>query len=181
MIFFYISLITYLSYTILKYRSLLILLEDENFNDLKYNKKILKNKKRLFFGPELFISLILIVISLTFNIMVIEICVILAYMILFLYALKSKKDKLKITKKHIIRIILLTLIYLLLNVWFCLDYASYHNPNGLIFENSPLYYIILIAMSYLSPYILFVVNFITKAFGRIFKKKDKKNTKKTKK
>ena len=181
MIFFYISLITYLSYTILKYRSLLILLEDENFNDLKYNKKILKNKKRLFLGPELFISLILIVISLTFNIMVIEICVILAYMILFLYALKSKKDKLKITKKHIIRIILLTLIYLLLNVWFCLDYASYHNPNGLIFENSPLYYIILIAISYLSPYILLIANIVTKAFGRIFKKKDKKTTKKAKK
>ena len=181
MIFFYISLITYLSYTILKYRSLLILLEDENFNDLKYNKKILKNKKRLFLGPELFISLILIVISLTFNIMVIEICVILAYMILFLYALKSKKDKLKITKKHIIRIILLTLIYLLLNVWFCLDYASYHNPNGLIFENSPLYYIILIAISYLSPYILLIANIVTKTFRRIFKKKDKKTTKKAKK
>lgn len=181
MIFFYISLITYLSYNILKYRSLLISLEAENFNALKYNKRILNDKKRLFLGPELFIALILIVISLTFNIKVIEICVILSYMILFLYALKTKKDKLKITKKHIIRIILLVLIYLLLNVWFCLDYASYHNPNGLIFENSPLYYIILIAMSYLSPYILFVVNFITKVFGRIFKKKDKKNTKKTKK
>lgn len=51
MIFFYISLITYLSYNILKYRSLLISLEAENFNALKYNKRILNDKKDYFSDP----------------------------------------------------------------------------------------------------------------------------------
>ena len=98
MIFFYISLITYISYNILKYRSLLISLDEENYNSVKYNKRILKDKKRLLLGPELFLALILIILCITFNIKVIEICLIIAYMILFLYALKTKKGKFKLTK-----------------------------------------------------------------------------------
>lgn len=162
MIFFYISLITYLSYNILKYRSLLISLDEENYNTIKYNKRILKDKKKLLIGPELFLALIIIILCITFNIKVIEISMILAYMILFLYALKNKKGKIKFNRKNKIIIIFLLIIYILLNIWFILDYASYHDPNNFIFENSPLYYIILIVMSYLSPYIILVVNLLTK-------------------
>ena len=178
MIFFYISLITYISYNILKYRSLLISLDEENYNSVKYNKRILKDKKRLLLGPELFLALILIILCITFNIKVIEICLIIAYMILFLYALKTKKGKFKLTKNKKIIIAILLVIYILLNIWFILDYASYHDPNNFIFENSPLYYIILIIMSYLSPYIILIVNFLIKVFKNIFTKKNKKNIRK---
>ena len=164
MIFFYISLITYYIYTILKYKKTLILLQEANYNSKKYKKSL---NKSLFINKELII-IILIIIALNFDIKTIEISTILVYTLL---ELTKEKDKtiLKRENKIIIRIIPLVIIYILLNVWFILDYKSFHETKGLIFDNSAIYYIILYIFTYSSYLITLIINNVVKPLDKLLK------------
>lgn len=164
MIFFYISLITYYIYTILKYKKTLILLQEANYNSKKYKKSL---NKSLFINKELII-IILIIIALNFDIKTIEISTILVYTLL---ELTKEKDKtiLKRENKIIIRIIPLVIIYILLNVWFILDYKSFHETKGLIFDNSAIYYIILYIFTYISYLVTLIINNVVKPLDKLLK------------
>ncbi len=167
MIYFYVSLITYFCYCIIKYKEGIYYLEKDKYDSKKYGQRIVKNAKDIFMTPELLI-IILIIIAVNFDIKVLEISTIIVYMILFLYKLKSNK-KLKITKKAKTRICLISGIYVILNIWFCLDYISYHGP-GLIFDNNPLYYIILYTITYLSYPVIYIANKILKPIDKKIEK-----------
>ena len=164
MIFFYISLITYYIYTILKYKKTLILLQKANYNSKKYKKSL---NKSLFINKELII-IILIIIALNFDIKTIEISTILVYTLLELTKTKDK-TKLKKENKIIIRIIPLVIIYILLNVWFILDYKSFHETKGLIFDNSAIYYIILYIFTYISYLVTLIINNVVKPLDKLLK------------
>ena len=89
-------------------------------------------------------------------------------MILSLIKLKEK-NKIKINKKTIIRIIPILIIFTLLNIWFIIDYKSYHNAKSLIFENSTLYYIILYIFTYISYIITLIINILVKPIDKLLK------------
>lgn len=180
MIFFYVSLVTYVSFLVLKYRNAFIELEKDNYDTKKYNNWLKQNLKQILINPELFVGIILIIICLFCNLKVIGISFVIAYMGLFLYALKTKKGKIKINQKIIIRSIVVLIFYILLNIWFNMDYLTYHIQSALIFENAPLYYIITVIIGYLSYYLLLIVNLIVSPFNKSNKTKNKKQTKKHK-
>ena len=73
----------------------------------------------------------------------------------------KKKVKLKINKKLIFRIIIILLIFIGLNIWFILDSLK---PLS---DNVKLYYIILIFISYLSYFVVWLANLIAHPFDRI--------------
>ena len=164
MIYFYISLITYFIYTIFKYKDSLILLQRANYNSKKYIKKLDKN---IFINKELVI-IVLVIIAINLDLKTIEISTIITYMVLSLLKLKQN-NKLKIDNKIIVRLITLLIIFIALNIWFILDYKNYHNPKGLIFDNSPFYYIILYIFTYISYLITLVINYIVKPIDKLLK------------
>ncbi len=167
MIFFYVSLLTYACYCIIKYRESLHSLEKAKYDNAKYKKSISKDLKNIFINPELVIA-VLIIIAVNFDVKVIGISTLIVYMFLFLYKLKTNNQELKITKQTKTRIIGIVLIYLILNVWFCLDYISYHKAS-IIFDNTPLYYIILYIITYLSYIVTYIINIIVKLFDKKLK------------
>lgn len=164
MIFFYVSLITYIIYTALKYQDALILLQKTKYNTEKYKKSL---NKKLFINKELII-IPLIIIAINLDLKTIEISTIVAYMILSIIKLKEK-NKLKIEKKLITRVIPILIIFILLNIWFILDYKSYHNVKGLIFDNSAMYYILLYLFTYISYIITLIINIIVKPIDKLLK------------
>lgn len=164
MIFFYVSLITYIIYTALKYQDALILLQKTKYNTEKYKKSL---NKKLFINKELII-IPLIIIAINLDLKTIEISTIVAYMILSIIKLKEK-NKLKIEKKLINRVIPILIIFILLNIWFILDYKSYHNVKGLIFDNSAMYYILLYLFTYSSYIITLIINIIVKPIDKLLK------------
>ena len=167
MIYFYISLLTYMCFCIIKYRDALHYLEKAKYDSSKYIKEIKKDFNKIFINPELVI-LILIIIALNCDIKVLGISTIIIYMFLFLYKLKTNNQDLKITKKTKTRIIGILLIYLALNIWFCIDYNDYHSAE-IIFDNTALYYIILNIITYMSHIVTYIVNIVVKPFDKILK------------
>ena len=164
MIYFYVSLLTYFVYTFLKYKDSFILLQKSNYNSKKYIKILNKNN---FINKELII-IVLIIISLNLDLKSIEISTIIVYMILSLSKLKEKK-KIKINKKIVLRTMSILIIFTLLNIWFIIDYKSYHNAKSLIFENSTLYYIILYIFTYTSYIITLITNILVKPIDKLLK------------
>ncbi|MBR3198421.1 MAG: hypothetical protein IKG27_00215 [Bacilli bacterium] len=164
MIFFYISLLTYVCYCAIKYRESIHHLEKVKYDSKKYLKYIKENSKSIFINPELIIT-ILIIIAFYFNIKVIGISTLIVYTLLFLYKLKTDNKKLKMTKQTKTRIISIIIIYLILNIWFCFDYNSYHSAS-IIFDNTPLYYIILYIITYLSYIVTYAINIIVKPIDK---------------
>ena len=167
MIFFYISLSTYICFNIIKYKKILSILEKNKYNFKSYNKWISKHAKEIFVNKEL-LSIILIIIAFNFDLKIIGVSTVILYTILFLLNYKEK-HKITVNKKLITRIIILLLMYIGLNIWFILDYMSYHYAD-IIFDNTPFYYIILILMSYFSYLVVWLANLIVRPFDRFINK-----------
>ena len=168
MIFFYISLSTYICFNIIKYKQVLFSLKENKYNIKNYGKWIFQNPKQTFLNKELF-AIILIVIALNFNLKIIGVCTVIFYTAMFLLDFK-KKNKFKLNNQMIIRLIIIALIYLGVNIWFIIDYMSYHYAD-IIFDNTAFYYIVLILMSYFSYFIVWISNLIAKPFDKLLKTK----------
>ena len=167
MIFFYISLSTYICFNIIKYKKSLSDLQKNKYDVKKYGKWIFQNYKQTFLTPEL-LAILLLVIVFNFNLKVIGVSTVVFYTLMFLLNYK-KKTKIKINKQIMSRIIAIILIFIGLNVWFIIDYMSYHYAD-IIFDNTPFYYIILIFMSYLSYFIVWIANLIVRPSDKILNK-----------
>lgn len=163
MIFFYISLSTYICFNIIKYKNTLYTLQKNKYDIKKYGQWIFKNYKQTFLNKEL-LSIILIIITFNFNLKIIGVSTVIFYTIMFLLDYK-KKIKLKIDKPMINKIVLLILVFIGLNIWFILDYISYHYAD-IIFDNTAFYYIILVLFSYFSYFVVWLINLITKPFDK---------------
>lgn len=166
MIYFYISLSTYLCYNIVKYKNILNKLQENKYDIKKYTNYIFKNAKTLFLTPEL-LSIIVIILAFKTNLKVIGVANIILYTILFLLNYK-KRNKVKIESKMITRIILLILMNIGLNIYFILDYMSYHYAD-IIFDNTPMYYIILITVIYFLPLIVWIINVLAQPIDKLIK------------
>ncbi len=166
MIYFYISLSTYLCYNIVKYKNILNKLQENKYDIKKYTNYIFKNAKTLFLTPEL-LSIIVIILAFKTNLKVIGVANLILYTILFLLNYK-KRNKVKIESKMIIRIILLILMNIGLNIYFILDYMSYHYAD-IIFDNTPMYYIILITVIYFLPLIVWIINVLAQPIDKLIK------------
>lgn len=164
MIFFYISLSTYICFNIIKYRQIFSDLQKNKYSLKSYNKWLAQNSKSLFINKEL-LSIILIIIAVNFDLKIIGISTVVLYTILFLLNYK-KKNKVKVNYKLITRSIILILMYIGLNTWFILDFISYHNAL-IIFDNTAFYYIVLVIISYFSYLIMWLVNIIAIPFDKI--------------
>lgn len=163
MIFFYISLSTYICFNIIKYKNTLYTLQKNKYDIKKYGQWIFKNYNQTFLNKEL-LSIILIIITFNFNLKIIGVSTVIFYTIMFLLDYK-KKVKLKIDKPMINKIVLLILVFIGLNIWFILDYISYHYAD-IIFDNTAFYYIILVLFSYFSYLVVWLINLITKPFDK---------------
>ena len=163
MIFFYISLSTYICFNIIKYKNNLYTLQKNKYDIKKYGQWIFKNYKQTFLNKEL-LSIVLIIIAFNFNLKIIGVSTVIFYTIMFLLDYK-KKVKLKIDKPMINKIVLLILVFIGLNIWFILDYISYHYAD-IIFDNTAFYYIILVLFSYFSHFVVWLINLITKPFDK---------------
>lgn len=157
MLYFYISLLTYTCFCIIKYREGLYYLKKCKYNSKKFLSKAVSKEVLLNFE---LLSFVMIIVCFNFNSKVIGICMCLVYMFMFLYKLKTSNKVMKWDKKLKCRSLFVCLFYLILNVWFILDYLSYHGV-GLYFDNSALYYIVLVLVGYLSYFVLFVSNVLS--------------------
>lgn len=164
MIFFYISLSTYICFNIIKFKKALVNLQKCKYGIKKYGDWIFKNYTETFINKEL-LALILLVISLNFNIKILGVATVIFYTLMFLLEYK-KKTKLKINRQIMLRIIITILIFLGVNIWFIVDYISYHYAD-IIFDNTAFYYIVLILMSYFAYIIVFITNIIAKPFDKL--------------
>ena len=150
MIFFFISLVTYFCFLILKTRKGLLNLEKTKYNLTKYKKWIFTKENII--TLEL-LSIILIVLSLYQNSKTIEICAIVIYMFLSLIEIKNMKESTKIKKENKQIILITTLIYLLVFSVLTIDYI--HNQTGYILkDHTTIYYSIIIVMGYLNYLII---------------------------
>ncbi len=174
MIFFYISLSTYICYNIIKYKKIFSELQKNKYDFKSYNKWISKNIKEILINKEL-LSILLIIIAVNFNLKIIGVSAVILYTILFLLNYK-KKNKLKIDKKLITRLVILAILYACLNTYFILDYIAYHYAD-IVFDNTAFYYIILAAVSYFSYFIIWLVNIIAIPFDKLIKKLGGKHVK----
>lgn len=159
MVYFYIYLATYLCYCIIKYREGLYYLKKQKYNSKKYLEYIKENKTSLFLNPEI-ISFLLIIVAIHLDEMYLGICTIVLYMILFLYKLKKQNKKLKIDKKIKSRSSIIIIIYSLVNMVFCLD--CYINKT----HNYIIYLAVLIMMTYLSYFVIYISNIIMLPFEK---------------
>ena len=171
MIFFYISLSTYICFNIIKYKKSFFALQKNKYSIKEYGKWIFKNYKEVFLNKEL-LAIILLIITLKFNLKVIGVSTVIFYTLMFLLDYK-KKIKLKMNKQMISRIVITILVFIDLNIWFIADYISYHYAD-IIFDNTALYYIVLILMSYFSHFVVWIVNLIAKPFDRFILKNKKR-------
>ena len=171
MIFFYISLITYFCFLILKGRYGIILLNSNKGNLKNYGKNIFKNAKELFFTPEL-LAIILIIIAINANEKITGICFVVFYMLIFLYFLRKSKTKFKLKKGNISLIVILVILMVLVNGLFYVHYSFFHG-DFLIFDTEWLYYIIAIVISYLFYFIIWACELINKPIEFICQKKHK--------
>ena len=105
MIFFYISLSTYICFNIIKYKRIFSVLQKNKYDLKSYSKWLSKNSKEVFLNKEL-LFIIIIVIALNFNLKVIGVSTVILYTILFLLDYK-KKNKVKVDKKLKTRIVIL--------------------------------------------------------------------------
>ena len=93
MIFFYISLSTYLCFNIIKYKQILYHLKENKYNIKSYTKWLKKHIKEIFVNKEM-LSIIAIIIALNFDLKVIGVTIVILYTVLFLLNYK-KTNKLK--------------------------------------------------------------------------------------
>lgn len=171
MIFFYISLSTYLCFLFLKLHKSLLVLNKEKFNLKKYHKWIIN--KENFINLEL-LGLIIIIIAFNADAKITGICMVILYTILYLYLFKDKQKKLTINKKIVSTIIICSLIYLGIFTIFLVDYLSLQK-EFFLFDNSKYYYTVTILIGYFANYIVLLSAFITNIFTKIFKNHHKKN------
>ena len=171
MIFFYISLVTYFCFLILKGRNGIILLNNSKGDLKKYGTSIFKNAKELFLTPEL-LAIILVTIATNANEKITGICFVIFYMLLFLYFLRKSKKSFKLKKGNISLIVILTVLIVLANVLFYMHYTFFHD-DFLIFDTEWIYYIVLIIISYLFYFIIWLGELINKPIELIKQKKHK--------
>ena len=127
----------------------------------------LKIINKTFLNKEL-LSIILLIITFNFNLKVIGVCTVIFYTLMFLLDFK-KKIKIKINNQMIARIIAIVVIFIGLNIWFVLDYMSYHYAD-IIFDNTAFYYIVLIMMSYFAYIVVWIANLIVKPLDKFLSK-----------
>ena len=166
MIFFYISLSTYICFNIIKYKKVFATLQKNKYSLKSYSKWLSKNLKEVLINKEL-LSIILIIIIFNFDLKVIGVSTVILYTIFFLLDYK-KKNKVKINKQLITRLVILALLLIGLNAWFILDYISYHYAD-IIFDNTAFYYIIIVIISYFAYFVIWLVNLIAIPFDKLIK------------
>ena len=171
MIFFYISLSTYICFNIIKYKKSLYALQKNKYGIKSYGKWTFQNYKQVFLNKEI-LAILLLIITFNFDLKVIGISTVIFYTFMFLFDYKNKV-KIKMNKQMISRIIVISLMFIGLNIWFIVDYLSYHYAD-IIFDNTALYYIILIFVSYFSYFAVWLANLIAKPFDKLLIKQKKR-------
>ena len=148
MIFFFISLSTYLCYLILKYQRQLGEFQDCKCDMKQYGSHIVKNPRETFVTPEI-LGLVIIVMAVFADAKIVGICMVGFYTLLFLAELRNFK-KVKLNSDSTKTIMFIVILYFLLFLGFGL--CSYY-----VFDSVWLYYTIVIGLSYLSPLVILLL------------------------
>lgn len=154
MIFFFISLSTYLCYLILKTGKSLAILEHEKFSVVKSFQWILKNPKKVFLNFEL-LAFILIVIALNSEAKVMGICMIIFYIFMFLWMFNGYKKMPKFNSDMVRTGIITFILYILIIVG-CMLVYNQSQQEFLIYDDRWLYYIIVILAMYFNCFIVLI-------------------------
>lgn len=158
MLVFYVSLLTYSLYVLIKYRNGLYMLQQNSYNvSNRYIKWIGKSIKKVFVS---FDFLYVLVIPFYFILDINFFCLINMIFFLVLFYLEgSKIKKMQVKKPFVVtsrikRLILtIFVIYLFLSLVICFNY----NQNDILF-----YYLIYLCLSYMSYFVVFIANIINK-------------------
>lgn len=173
MIYFFISLVTYFCFLVLKSRKALFNLEKSKYDIQKYKKWVFTKKN--FVTLELF-AIFLVVIAIYHDAKVAGISAIVFYMILSLLELKNFDDKFKFNKKNIKIIIFEVIIYLLVFGIIITDYIL--TQRGIIlYSHIPIYYLIIVIMGYLNYVIIYALSISKKKAKKGKTTKSKQNHK----
>lgn len=170
MIFFFISLSTYLCYLILKYQRQLKVVQDFKMDMKKYGNYVIKNPKETFLTPEI-LGIFIIVMALYSDAKIAGICMVVFYTLLFLAELRSFQ-KVKFNSDIIRIIMFIVILYVLLFLGFIFNLFGLNNSD-LVYDNRWIYYASVIILSYLSTCIIllfgYLNKFVVKAFSKIKK------------
>lgn len=158
MLVFYVSLLTYCLYVLIKYRNGLYMLQQNSYNvSNRYIKWIGKSIKKVFVS---FDFLYVLVIPFYFILDINFFCLINMIFFLVLFYLEgSKIKKMQVKKPFVVtsrikRLILtIFVIFLFLSLVICFNY----NQNDILF-----YYLIYLCLSYMSYFVVFIANIINK-------------------
>lgn len=145
MIYFFVSLVTYFCYQILKERKILISLNELDY-DLKKFKGLVFSKKS-FLTFEL-LGLIIVLMAFFFNSKVVGISMIVLYMLLSLLEIKNMSGKYKHDSKINRTILFVVLIYFVLFGLIVLNFCGYKN-GYMVNDYTNFYYLIVIVFGYL--------------------------------
>ena len=157
-IFFFVSLITYFCFLVLKGREAFVNLEKSKYNISKFKKWVFTKKN--FLTLEL-LGIFIIIIAFRFDIRTVGICTIVFYLLLSLLKIKSSKNKLEINESNKRQIWVTILVYVLIFGLIFIDYYIYQ--KGFIFYNRTIYYYpIAIIVGYLQYPIIYLVSAILK-------------------
>ncbi len=162
MIFFFISLSTYLCYLILKYQRQLKILQDNNFDMKLFGNYITKNPRETFVTPEI-LGIVIIIMALFADAKIVGICMVGFYTLLFLAELRDFK-KVKFNSDSIKTIIFIMILYVLLFLVFGLC-------NHYVLDSIWIYYAIVIGLSYLSPFVIMLFGFLGRLVTLVSSKK----------
>lgn len=165
MIYFYVSLMTYICFCLIKYREGLFYLKKNRYNSKKFLEYVNGNLKGIFLNFEILSIPLIAILFLVREINIMSMIIVVFYTAMFLYKLKTNNKDIKRDKKLDRRIVVIMLIYLILNICFCLDYDRIKISKSLA-ENYNIYYTILILTGYVSYYIVYLANLIASRFDK---------------
>ena len=167
MIYFAISLVTFLGYTILKYLNGLSKASKTKFNLQKYFKEITKKENFLTFE---LLGLIIIILAFNANAKVTEIGTLILYGFLFIRMIKGFENKISFDRKSKLISLLILVIYTTVLVLISMNALRFEYDFN-IYENYGYYYSILIIMTYFIYYIIYVLLWLVNLFVKTKKKK----------
>lgn len=162
MIFFFISLSTYLCYLILKYQRQLKIVQDNNFDIKSLGNYISKNPRDVFITPEI-LGFAIIIMALFVDAKIVGICMVGFYTLLFLAELRNFK-KVKFNNDSIRTIMFVIILYVLVFLGFGLF-------NQYVSDSIWIYYAIVIGLSYLSLFVILILGYLGKLVTLVSSKK----------
>lgn len=175
MIYFFISLVTFFCFQILKSRKALITIEENKYDVKKYKNWLFQREN---FATLEIAAILIVIICIFHGDKVAGISAVVFYMILSLLEIREVDKKFKFNKNNIKIIIPTIIIYLIFFGIIITDYMIVKD-EVISFNHTTIYYLITVVIGYLS-YLIILLSLYLSNIGKKKAKKGKKTKSKAK-